>query len=465
MGKEETQIMKRTTRMLILAAVLAVVVIGYTAVSRLITGQDEADVDGGDISVTSHDLMAIEKLEWEYNGEKITLSKEGGRWRYAKDGAFPLDLNKVETMLSAIQEIKASRSIEQIDSLSEYGLEEPGCKITVGTLEGSKFTYHVGDKNEVTGEYYLLTGQSEKVYMVDSGLHNAFSKTLMDMVQRQEIPDLSSAKEIMIETPDSLKKIVYKDTHKGITYTNAYKWFYEFDVEGNIVYSPLGSNKVRRLQSSVSDITWKGCVDYDATNDELANYGLDRPRVVVNVKYSNGDFNLMFGDQVDDNCYAKTGDTGIVYLVSTDVVEELISVDFESLRPDDVCLMEWNTVDSIEIEVDGKALTIYFDRSNEGAVSYIVNGYQGDAEAVENLLDSITGMTSVEQTDKASPFKEPEVRIVFHRNTEFFHTMTLSLFKFNSQSYLVEFDGQSRLLVGNDDVFELKEAFAELADQ
>lgn len=455
--------MKRMTRMLVLIAILAAVAIGYSLISRLASEKDDAGVGGKDISVASHNIGAVEKLEWEYNGEEVSLIKEAGRWKYADDGAFPLDTTKVDAMLSAIGEIKASRSIDQAGSLAEYGLEEPKCRITV-TVGGTDYNYIVGNKNEVTGEYYLLTGQSDKVFLVGSGLYTAYSKTLLDMVSRESIPDLSAASEISIETPDGTKKIVYKDKHEGITYTSAYKWFYEFDVSGNIVYSPVGTNKVRKLQNSVSGIKWISCVDYNATNDELADYGLDNPRAVITIKYSKADFKLLFGDNVDGNCYAKTGNTGIVYLVSADAADEILAADFESLRPDDVCLMEWDTVDSIEAEIDGRGLTIYFDRSGEGAVSYIVDGRPGDSSAVKNFLSSITGLTSDGQTDKPAPFKDPEVRIVFHRNTEYFHTMTLSLYRFDSRNYLVEFDGQARLLVGNDDVFELKEAFAALSE-
>ena len=472
MGKEETQVMKRMTRMLILIAVLAAVAIGYSLISRLSSGQDNAGASNKEISVASHDSNAVERLEWEYKGERIRLVKENNRWKYAEDGAFPLDLSKVQTMLSAISDIKASRSIDQAGSLSEYGLEEPQCIITV-TSGGTEYTYFIGSKNEVTGEYYLYTGQGDKVYMVNSGLYTAYSKTLLDMVVRQSIPDLTTAKEISIETPEGLKKIVYKDKHEGITYTNAYKWFYEFAVEGNTVYSPVGSDKVRNLQRDISGIKWVSCVDYFATGDELADYGLDSPRAVVSVKFSNGDFKLMFGDYVDDNCYAMAGDSGIVYTVSASDVDDLLKVDFDSLRPDDVCLMEWETVDSMEVEVDGETLMIYFERGNSvdgesgsgvKEVSYIIDGRQGDSTAVKKFLDAITGLTSDGETDKPAPFKDPEVKIVFNRNTEFFHTMTLSLYRFNSQSYLVEFDGQARLLVGNDDVFELKEAFAVLSE-
>lgn len=462
MGKEETQIMKRATRMLILAAVLVVVIIGYVAITRL-TAEDSAEgVGGSDVTVFSVNTATVTELSWEYDEEEILLKKVGGTWQYSGDSAFPLSMAKVNTMLTAISEVKASRSIEDIAALSEYGLDDPTYKIRISSDNGPLVTCSIGDKNEITGDYYLIIDDRQTVYMVDGNLPDAFGNTLMDIVERETVPDVSSAETLIISTPHSDNKIVYKSSHSGITYTNAYKWFYEFDVDGNKGYAPLGMLKVNKLQNQIKGIVWQDCVEYNATDEALKTYGLDEPRVTVTAKLPSGDFTLMLGDFEGERCYAKTGNSGIVYTISTETADSLAAVDFESLRADDVCLMEWNTVDSMEILVDGKTRTIYFERSEEGDVSYLVDGYPGESEKVDKFLRSIDAMTTIDQTDKPSPFSEPEVKIVFHRNTEYFHTMVLSLYLYDSQSYLVEFDGQSRLLVGIDDVGRLKEAFGAL---
>ena len=463
MGKKETQIMNRVTKMLILAAVLAVVLIGYSAISRLVAEDSSNGVVGSEVSVFSMDVSAVTQLAWEYKDEEIVLEKVGGAWQYSGDSAFPLSSSKVSAMFSAISKVTASRAIEDVDTLVEYGLDKPGYKIRISNADGLLVTFYIGDKNEITGDYYLITDSSQTVYMVDDGLPSAFGNTLMDIVERESIPDISSAEMLMISTPENTNKIVFMSTHKGITYTSAYKWFYEFDVEGNIAYAPVGTQKASNLQSKITGIVWEDCVEYNVTESELKSYGLDNPRVEITAQMKNGDFTLMLGDSVEDSCYARIGNSGIVYLISADTVDAFTEVNFESLRPDDVCLMEWNTVDSMEITVDGRTRTIIFDRSKDGAeMSIIVDGYPGDTEAVGNLLGSINDMASIDQTDKTSPFSDPEVRVVFHRNTEYFHTMVLSLYRYNSQSYQVEFDGQSRLLVGNDDVAALKEAFEAL---
>jgi len=457
--------MKRTTRMLILVGVLAIVIIGYTAISRLAAEDSATGTGGSAVSVFSINKDSVKEISWEYEDEEIAVEKVGSAWRYTGDSTFPLSLAKVDQMLTAISNVKASRAIEDVDSLAEYGLDKPSYRVRISNEEGLLVGFSIGDKNEITGDYYLKTDDSESIYLVDGTLPAAFGNTLLDVVQRETIPDMTTVDALVISTPKKTNRIVYMSTHKGITYTNAYKWFYEFDVDGNIAYAPLGTAKVNKLQNKIKNIVWEDCLEYNVKESELSAYGLDDPGVTITAEFAKGDFTLMLGHTDGDSYYAKTGDSGIVYLVSKETLDDITSADFETLRSDDVCLMEWETVDSMEITVDGKTSIIYFERPEEGSeVSFIVDGFPGNLERVDKLLRSINAMTSIDQTDNPSPFTEPEVRIVFHRNTEYFHTMVMSLYLYDSQSYLVEFDGQSRLLVGTEDVGELKEAFSSLLD-
>ena len=78
-----------------------------------------------------------------------------------------------------------------------------------------------------------------------------------------------------------------------------------------------------------------------------------------------------------------------MYTVAAEKVEDLLEATYETLRPDDACLMDWDTVDALDIVCDGEATTVSFVRTEEQdddgetvvSTSYEVDGASADASA------------------------------------------------------------------------------------
>jgi hypothetical protein len=465
-------IMKRGKRLLFLIVIMIVVLAGYATVSHMTagTGEDGGTVTGDPITLISIKKDSVKRLEWIYEGQTIALEKSQGTWKYTGDEKLPLNLSVVESMLGAVSEVRASRSIKDIADLSEYGLDDPGYVIEVQYSDDGKYRMSIGDKNPVTNEYYMRTDDDAAVYMIDGNIPSSFSYALMELVMTESIPYMSGIDSFTVTTPEGTDRIVYLTSSEGITYTNVYKWFYEVEGEGGKGHSPLSTDKVVRLLDRIRNLKWNSCAEYDAGAGDLDAYGLSEPRITVTVEYSGTEkafakFELLIGDDAnDDECYAMLKDSKMVYLIDSSVADSLLKCDYASLRPDDVCLMDWNTVESMDVEVDGKRITIDFNRGGEG-LSFLVNGSEADFEKVAELLNAINALETVDEKEGAESAYEPEVTVVFRRNTEYFGNMTLKLARYDSSHYLVSFIGQSRLLVPNADVSSLKSAFHEIAGQ
>jgi len=459
--------MKRAKKLLLLIAVLAIIIAGYAIVSRF-TAEEAAEEDtGGSVTIASLGRDSVKRLEWVYAGQTVVLEKSAGKWKYAGDDRFPLDQSIVDTMLTALEEVKASRSITDAEALSEYGLDEPECIIEVMTSDGSGRRFAIGDMNEVTDEYYVQTDSDSAIYLVDETLRTSFAYSLMDLVRKEDIPYMSRIDTLTVQTQDGSDKIVYLQSSEGITYTDVYKWFYEVEGEGGKGYSPLSTEKVIRLHDKLRGLKWNSCADYSAERGELEEYGLTEPRASVTAEFSISSdetdkvlskFELLIGNDADDGeSYAMLKGSDMVYLIDSEIADALLAVDYESLRTDDVCLMDWNTVDSMDVEVDGSKLTIDFSRGEEG-LKYMINGSEADTEKVKELLAAINDLDAVDEIENAAG-TEAEITVVFRRNTKYFANMTLKLSRYDSSHYLVSFIGQSRLLVANSDVASLKQAF------
>jgi hypothetical protein len=130
--------------------------------------------------------------------------------------------------------------------------------------------------------------------------------------------------------------------------------------------------------------------------------------------------------------------------------------------------MDWSTVDSMDVTINGKTSAIAFSRTQSSSDStattttYTVNGTGADSDSVEAFLSAINKLTSENTTDKGTYSEKGEVVIVFHRNTDSYKTMTLTFTQYDSKTYLVSFNGEARLLINKSDVSSLKSSFSSI---
>ena len=189
---------------------------------------------------------------------------------------------------------------------------------------------------------------------------------------------------------------------------------------------------------------------------------------VYETQEEQGSFTLEVGDMAEDGTYyARPQGSTAVYTIDSGDVQTLIDAVQEGdyFATDDVCLMDWDTVDSIEISYGSQTETLEFVRESVDGddvdestdTSYRIGGEDADAAAVESMLDAVTGM-SAEGEATGSPEEEGfELSLTFRRNTDTFSEMTLGFTKYNNSFYLVSFNEEERLLVNRNDVAELEE--------
>ena len=92
-------------------------------------------------------------------------------------------------------------------------------------------------------------------------------------------------------------------------------------------YLTLDNTSARGVVSGVTGVSWQQCVSYNATGDDLAEYGLDTPSATATVRYiyteedEDGNeteyettFTLELGDYTEDGVYARIADSEMVYI-------------------------------------------------------------------------------------------------------------------------------------------------------
>lgn len=467
--------MKRERKLMILSGVLVVCVAGAVVISRI---DFEEKMTGTETTIVDVDSADITYLAWNYEDDQMAFTREDGKWTYETDAKMSVDQELLDEIAENLSDITSDKMVEEVQNLGVYGLSDPDYNITIKTADDT-WEIAVGDETFSDGEVYISNGD-DYVYLTDSGLVDDISYSLLDCVQKEEIPEMESISEVKIENEDTVD-IVYKED-AGYCYSDAYTYY----LKGGDAYRNLDNEDTEDTFTTLSDFSWEECVDYYADDSELESYGLKDPDASVTVTYQpaqeeedsddadadesaeeSEDENRKFEYEVgaaDDKYYAKLTDSDIVYTISEDVYNAAVNASYDDLKPDEVILLDWDTVDSIEIELDGNIYTAGVEKDGDDAYTCTLDG-----EKIEfgDVLDQILAVTIAEDSDEEEesvPEEEPsldnnksELKLTFHRNTDEYKTVELEFYQYDGSWCISVLNGEEMNYTDRSSVVGLKE--------
>lgn len=248
--------MKQSKTLIILVAILAILGVGYFALSSL-TPDDTDDIssDAGEstITLTDFDYDTVNRIEYTAGGDSYLLEKINTVWYWADDHALPLNQEAVLQMANAAGTLSALRSVEGSATEESYGLQIPSHDIAVTLEDGSEVKLAVGNYNSFAGGYYLA--YEDSVYIVAQDFVTYFGFAPIDMIKLDTLPTIDDA--------DSITSILLD----GSEYTESTQLTAFYDA-----YGALGTTNP---------------VDYNAEEAELVTYGLDEAtRTEITVNYT-----------------------------------------------------------------------------------------------------------------------------------------------------------------------------------
>ncbi len=185
--------MKKQKKQFIILIALLVICIGAFFATKLYNSRQEekeaAKEEAATIHVTDIAVEDITAFSYVLDGETLAFSYDGETWTYDGDASVDIDENVVNTMLQTAASITTEECISEYSKLEDYGLEEPSNTIELKTADKS-ITIYLGNKNAILGEYYLMTSESEDIYLAGSSLASYFSKTIEDLTAEEETEDM-----------------------------------------------------------------------------------------------------------------------------------------------------------------------------------------------------------------------------------------------------------------------------------
>ena len=288
---------KKSVNLITAVGVLVVLSGAYVGVKAYVAKQEAADTESAEeenpeiISIASADVKLI---KFVIDKKEVTFEKDGDSWVKSDETGFPVDQDKIDTLVSSLNSIKAERTLENVEDASEYELDQPDNTITVTTEDGETTVIQLGMENDSTSQEYIdLNKDSSTVYVVSNSTFSSFEGTLYDFAKSGVFPtvDSSTVSKISVDGKNS-SYVVEKDKNNF------------WNITGDGETEKADSAKATSLASTLSSVAYASYVNYNCAEDELSQYGLDKPYAEITVDYQE----KVEKESTDDENEAENGD-------------------------------------------------------------------------------------------------------------------------------------------------------------
>ncbi|MFN4261014.1 MAG: DUF4340 domain-containing protein [Gemmataceae bacterium] len=266
------------------------------------------------------------RLEVTYDGQTIVLAKEEKRWRLQKPVAADADRPKVEALLNEIARAQATKDNIFDDDAKEYGLDEPAGSVTVTVVEE---TGEGNEKTKKTKTFTLHLGKydadKKKLYARVAGRPRVNALDGDELLQLTRRPALAyrGRRILDFKADDLAGLLIQRGEEQYQLRRNANDWRLTEPVS-----SAADARKVNDLAAELGRLEVVEFVHDQPTPDDLAQYGLDKPRLSVSLSFSDDKQptrTLLLGKQRDNQTeyFAKLTDLPVVFVIPKDIHDDL----------------------------------------------------------------------------------------------------------------------------------------------
>ena len=510
----------KTVKMVLAVVVLGVCCGAYAGVKTYVAHQEqkESEEDSEEsTTVFTASTDNIKSLDFMVDDTETTFEKDDDSWVKKDETDFPVNQTTLDSAASAIASVDSDRVLEDVDDLSEYGLDSPSNTIKIVTKSDEEdgdditTTLYVGDENSSTSQYYVRKDDDEKtVYLIDSSCVEPFTKSLNDYAQMDDFPAISNT--------DTITKI-------SVDGDNSYELSKDEDtstwsVKGSEDEEKADSATVSSLVSSFGSMAYSSLADYKC--DDKSKYGLDKPYATITVDYQeevadddtqdnttapseaadedassaeeNSDdakqdtesddedsseeetkmadkqLTILVGNETDDSSrYVMVNDSNEVYTMSTDSLSALTDKSEEDFWDMTVSYVSLNSLGSLKVNYQGSDYKVNVSRetstdddgNDTETVTYKLNGSDLDETTFTTFYNKLINMTAQKRlTDKYEPDGDAELTATF--TEEDGDTQEVAYYSYDTNYYAAVVDNKV-YLVNKMNVKELFTAFESVA--
>ena len=294
---------KKSVKLVAAVGVLVVLSGAYVGVKTYVAKQDAKETESEEendetkeiVSISSDDVKSIKFI---IDKKEVTFEKDGDTWIKSDESEFPVDQDKLDTLAGSFSSVTAERTLENVEDVSEYELDQPENTITITTEDGETTVIQVGMENDSTSQEYIeLNNDSSTVYVVGSTTFQSFEGGLYDFAKSGTFPtvDSSTVTKVSVTGPEDAYTVEEDENNF---------WNVTGTTGGTEETEKADSAKATSLTSALSSMAYASFVNYNCTDEELSQYGLTKPYATITADYQEE----VEKDSSDSENEAETGD-------------------------------------------------------------------------------------------------------------------------------------------------------------
>ena len=361
--------MKKTTKNIIIALAV-LLVLAAAAAALLMMPEPEVDTEESStasttttdsVQIINHSLDQLEKMTLENNIVDETWvivppEDEESEYTLIFEGWENVNLvaDEISTMARSFYTLYASKEIGEVADLAEYGLKGSGeLKAVVEYNDGTKETVIVGiTAGETSGRYVLIDGI---VYIA----------TFSSMIEQKQT-DFVDTGILTVVTPDSVSEdgsttmendaVIHRMTLSGKNYPeevvmqeaeNSRVYTYEMLTP---IYAGASTTQRDAMIAQLESMTATGVAAVNATEEDLAEWGLDEPSAVIDFEINDEAHVISLGNLVKGEYSLMIDDNQTIYLIDEESVDTWANRTVYDLRECYVYLANIKQVMTLTVE-------------------------------------------------------------------------------------------------------------------
>lgn len=326
----------KSLKSIIIAGVVLVVLVVATVILMKIPQSSDAEVETTESAAPAETVYVINKsfdtlerftvipterevtedTSYAYASEELDVkiiaeeSDKGGinySYEVSPDaGKFEYNNSMFRSMMYTLTSISAVNLVEEdAKDLSMYGLDEPTAVIKTYYTDGSQVDIIIGSQAPVDENYYCMTTESNTVYTIGSYVDSLLVRR---PIEYRDITLFPTYEEDDIYTNINWVSITNrKDETIEILLDDKLENEYNTEKSQYVMLQPYAvSGNTTTIQSNILDVVATlslGSIIKDITEDEYAEYGLDKPAKLAMTDISGNSVSLLIGKTCPNTDY------------------------------------------------------------------------------------------------------------------------------------------------------------------
>lgn len=469
--------MKRNKKLGILCGILFCVSLAAFGVSRY--EKQKEIIKNSDEIIMEVNKEEVNALSWECDTGSFAFHKDENKdWSYDEDEEFPVDDEKINDLLELFEAFGVSFRIEEVEDFGQYGLDTPVCTIRMETEED---TYEIllGDYSTMDSQRYVSVGDGN-VYLVKTDPLDRFEIEIADVIRHDEIPGLADVTQIQFSGAES-EQIIYEEESPN-TYNPEDVYF----VKREETLLPLDTSRVQEYLDTIRNLNLKDYVNYKASEEDLADYGLDTPELSLTIDYTKTEeeteeetketFVLHIGrdpaeqekeetepetdteekdgdSEEEVTAYARVGESKVIYQITAEQYKKLKEMSYDSLRHQELFWADFSDMYQLTVQLEGSSYTITSELKGDDRTYY----YQDEELEMADIRSTIRGLKAVSFTDQ-TPDQKEEISLTIYLDNENCSEVHIQLYRYDGDDCIAVVDGKTAALVERASVVDLIEA-------